>query len=161
MVERRQEQVPEAVPFQSTAIGKSVLEQPRKQRLILRQRDHAIADIARREHVEIAAQAARTAAIVRYSHNRRHLDGRQLRMLVRHRVAADVSLQPAQQGRESCSASNGNDSERPGIMRICFWNIALHDLESHAQNLMAIALNQIGERTYSYQYARDRKSTRL
>ena len=60
--QRGQKQVAEAMAFQSAAAGEPVLEQPRQQRFVLRQRHHAVADIARRQHVELAAQAAGAAS---------------------------------------------------------------------------------------------------
>src|ERR1035441_9180608 len=55
----RQEQVAEAVSLEPPAGLEPVLEEPGKQTGILAQRHHAVADIARRQHVEFPAQAAR------------------------------------------------------------------------------------------------------
>ena len=62
--QRHQEQVAEAVALEPAAGLETVLEQAREQRGILAQRHHAVADVAGRQHVELAAQASGAAAVV-------------------------------------------------------------------------------------------------
>ncbi len=58
MAERGKKQIPEAVSSQSAARMKTVLKQPPQQRLVLRKRNHAVANIARAEERGIRAAAA-------------------------------------------------------------------------------------------------------
>ena len=61
--ERGDEEVAEAVAFE-VALGEAVLEELREQVLVFGERDHAVADVAGRKHVEVFAQAAGGAAVV-------------------------------------------------------------------------------------------------
>ena len=94
--QRRQEDVAEGVPGQLAAV-EAVAEEPVHQRLVLGQRDQAVADVARRRHREIAAQAAARAAVVGQRHDRRDLRARE--------------LEPAQQRREARAAAEGDDAQ--------------------------------------------------
>ena len=64
LVHSCEKKISEAVSFEPAAGGKPVLEQLRQQVLIFRKRSHAIADIARRQGIEVAAQAAGASAII-------------------------------------------------------------------------------------------------
>ncbi len=62
--QRHQEQIAETVALQSAPGLEAVLEKARKQRGVFAERDHAIADVAGRQDVELAAQPAGAAAVV-------------------------------------------------------------------------------------------------
>ena len=62
--EGHQEEVAEAVAFEPAAGLETVLEEAGKQRGVFAEGDHAVAYVAGREHVEFAAQASGTAAVV-------------------------------------------------------------------------------------------------
>ncbi len=68
--QRRQEDVAERVPGQLAAV-EAVPEEPVHERLVLGQRDQAVADVARRRHREVAAQPAAGAAVVGQRDDRR------------------------------------------------------------------------------------------
>ena len=70
----RQEKVPKAVPFESLAGRKTVLEEPRQQGLILRQRDHAVTNVARGEDVEVTAEPARAPPVVTHGYDRGEIE---------------------------------------------------------------------------------------
>jgi len=63
--ERSDEEVAEAVAFQGVAGAKAVREEPDEQILFLTERDHAVAQVARRQHVEVFAESTRGSAIIR------------------------------------------------------------------------------------------------
>src|SRR5579862_3348916 len=64
VAERREKQISETVSAQAAPRMKSVLKQAAKQSFILRERDHAVANVARREYAVLAAQPARASAII-------------------------------------------------------------------------------------------------
>ena len=101
-------QIAEAVALESPAGLEAVLEQPREQGFVFGERHHAIADVARRQHVELAAQAAGTAAIVGDRDHRRD---------VHQRTAArpGVALQALQQGGETRASADGDHAQRFGV----------------------------------------------
>jgi len=103
------EEIAEVVTLE-VSLGESVLEELREEVLILRKRDHTVADIAGREHVEFFAESARRATIVRDGDDSREAadeagelqlgrDGR-LRVKLDIGVAwrGDVALEPAEEG---------------------------------------------------------------
>ena len=92
---RDDEQVAEAVTFQAGAFVEAVLEQARHQRLGLGQRGDAVAHVARRQHAELAAQAAGGAAVVADGDDRGQV--------------ARVLLEAAQQDRQAGAAADGDD----------------------------------------------------
>lgn len=74
--QRRQEQISEAMPLQSTTRGEAVVEKPRKHCFLFTEGGHAVADIAGGQHIEIAAQPSGTAAIVGNGNHGRDVDNR-------------------------------------------------------------------------------------
>ena len=67
--QRGKKEIAEAVSFQTASGMEAILEQTRQQGLILRQRHHAVADVARRQHLELAAQATGAAAVIAHRDN--------------------------------------------------------------------------------------------
>ena len=105
--ERHQEQVAEAVSLEAAARLKPVLEQARQQRGILAQRHHAIADVARGQHVELAPQPPGAAAVVGDGH-----DGGDVHRGRRGIHAPGVVFEPFEQRGEPGAAADGDDPER-------------------------------------------------
>jgi hypothetical protein len=62
--ERRQKEVSEAVPLQAASAGETELKQAGEKTGVLGERHHAVADIARRQHLEIAPQPPRASAVI-------------------------------------------------------------------------------------------------
>jgi hypothetical protein len=58
--------------------AKTVLKQTREESLILRQGYHAVPNVARRQHIEFAAEASGTAAIVGYGYDCGDVDGQRI-----------------------------------------------------------------------------------
>jgi len=106
---RGQEQVAETVPLQSVAVGETKLKQPAHQCFIFGERHHAVANVTRRQHVEIAAQAARTAPVVGYRHHRGDV---QYAFPV-----SRIAFQPAQQRRKPIAPADRHDSQRYVLRR--------------------------------------------
>ena len=77
--------------LESQAGLEAVLEQARKQGLVFGKRYQAVADVPRRQHVEVAPQAAGAAAIVGDRDHRRDIDQRSA-------ARAGVVFQPLQEG---------------------------------------------------------------
>ena len=70
VAERGEKEIAETVALQAASAVETILKQPAQQRLVLRKRHHAIADIARRQNAVLAAQPAGAAAVVRDRHHR-------------------------------------------------------------------------------------------
>ena len=102
--ERREKEISETVPLQSAASLKTVLEQARQQGRILAESDQAVADIAGRKDVEVAAQAAGAAAVVGHGD-----DGGQIHGDVRG-ARRGVTFQTSEDGRETMAASDRDDA---------------------------------------------------
>ena len=68
--QRGHKQVAEVVPLQRVAAAKAMGEELRQQVLFLAQRHHAVAQVARRQHVEVLAQPAGRAAVVGHRDHR-------------------------------------------------------------------------------------------
>src|SRR6266568_4178883 len=64
MRERGQKKIAEIVTDKTAARMKTILEQTAEKRLVFRQSDHAITDVAGREDAVLAAQAAGAAAVI-------------------------------------------------------------------------------------------------
>ena len=58
-----EEEIAEAVPFEVTVV-EAVLEEPGEQELVLGERDHAVADVSGREHVEFFAETTGRATVI-------------------------------------------------------------------------------------------------
>src|SRR5208282_5772092 len=106
---------------ETSAAGKTILKKPAEERFIVRERHHAIANVARRKDAILAAQPARTAAIVSDGHDRSEIGNRQT--LTLRPSSRDVFLQSAQQRGESRAAAHGNHSHWPRVNRM----IMLHE----------------------------------
>lgn len=68
-----QEKIAKAVTAKVAVAGEAVPEQARQQARILAQSDHAVANIAWRQHLQLVSQAARTPAIVGDGNDRRQV----------------------------------------------------------------------------------------
>jgi hypothetical protein len=86
--------------------GETVLKKTGEQRRILAQRHQAIADVARRQHIEVAAQAAGAATIVGDGD-----DGGDFEAGNRRVAGLGEILQPLQQRRKSRSTTDRNHPE--------------------------------------------------
>ena len=64
LVRAVRKRLPKLCPLRPRPAGKAVLEELGEQRFVFGERDHAIADVARRQDVEFAAQASGAAAVV-------------------------------------------------------------------------------------------------
>src|SRR5450432_2055905 len=62
--ERRQKEIAEAVPFEAGAFVEAVAKEFREQRFVSAEGDDAVANVARRKHVQLFAQAAAGSAVV-------------------------------------------------------------------------------------------------
>src|SRR5258708_3317921 len=106
------EQVSEVVAFEAVAGAKPVRKEPGKQVALLADGDHAVAQVARREHVEILAQSAGRTAVVSDGD-----DSRQVRNLAATRQAlrwrCHMQAQATQQRGKAGTAANGGNAQRP------------------------------------------------
>src|SRR5687767_4235848 len=69
--ERRQKQIAETVAAEFAVTAKAIAEEPRDQVRIFRKCDHAVANVARRQHLQLVAQTPGTTAVVRDSDDTR------------------------------------------------------------------------------------------
>jgi hypothetical protein len=79
---------------------------------VFRERHHAVANVTGRKYLIFAPQPAGTAAVIRHGHNGRKIRDRLLRPL--RLSPRDIFLQPSQNGREPCAASECNNPDGPG-----------------------------------------------
>jgi hypothetical protein len=63
-VNRCQKEISKTVSAKPAAATKAMTKETRQQRRVFRERDHAVADVARRRHLEFLAQASGTATVV-------------------------------------------------------------------------------------------------
>jgi hypothetical protein len=108
----------------------AVLEEAGEQKLVLGERDHAVADVAGREHVEFIAETAGGATVVcdgddggEVADEAGKVGGERFRLGIgveegcgTGRAAGgggrgDVTLEASQQGGKACAAADGYDSE--------------------------------------------------
>ena len=90
-------------------------EEPRQQRLIIGQRHHAVAEVARRQHVEVTPQPPARSAIVGHGHDGSKIADQSSALgcssgslaLRRRSIAA----QPAQQGGKPGATTDGNHAQ--------------------------------------------------
>jgi len=62
--ERREKQVSKTVPAKPAIASKAITEETRQESRVFRERDHAVADVAGRKHLQFITQTPGTAAIV-------------------------------------------------------------------------------------------------
>ncbi len=106
MAQRGQKQISETVSAQSAARMKTILKQTAQQRFVLRERHHAVANIAGRQHAVFAPQAARTSAVIGDRDDRGEIADR---MAVRFLAAPrNIMLQSAQQHGKAGAAADGD-----------------------------------------------------
>ena len=113
--ERGQKEVAETVALQAATAGEAVAEQTRKQGFVFRERHHAVANIARWEHLEIAPQTARAAAVIAHGDDGGEIDDwklRQQRGGIAARGGAGENFEATEQGREARAAADEDDSQR-------------------------------------------------
>ncbi len=111
--ERGEEEVAEAVAFE-VAVGEAVLEEAREQVLVLRERDHAVADVAGGQHVQVFAQAAGGTAVVGDGDDGGEVAdeaGQGVGDRQRAGRGGGVALEAAQQRGEAGAATDGDDAK--------------------------------------------------
>ena len=65
----RKEQIAEAMSFKPFARLEAILKESREQMLVLRKRDHAVAQISGRQNVQVFTQASAGPAVIRDGNN--------------------------------------------------------------------------------------------
>ena len=140
--QRCQEEVAEVVSFQTYACGESVLEQPRHQRFVFRQSDHAVANVARRGNVQFLAKTSARSPIVRNGHDSGQVGdayrGRFLERLPGHQHHV---LQAAQDRGQACASAEAHNTERFDFERMLFRD----HLEPRSLDRRALRIEQLGE----------------
>ena len=101
-----QEQVAETVSSEAAAVGKPVVKELSKKGFVFGQRHQAVADVARREYMELAAQPSRTPTLIRHGDDGGQASDVRLEPGGARRFR-DVELQPAQDGRKTRAPANG------------------------------------------------------
>ena len=111
--ERGDKEVAEVVSLERVAAAEAMGEEPGQQIFFLAERDHAVAQVAGRQHVEVLAQAAGGAAVVGDGDHGGEVGDEA--GLARARLAggADVAAQSAQQRGETGAAADGDHAQRP------------------------------------------------
>ncbi len=118
MGERGEEQVAEIVADQSAAGVKAVLKQTSEQRFVFGKRDHAVADVAGRQHAIFAAKTAGTAAIVGDGDNRGKVSDGAFAGSLAIRAEDDVLFQSAKQRGKARAAAERDYTQSSGLQRV-------------------------------------------
>ncbi len=108
--QRGQKEIAEAVAFETAAGFEAVLKKPREQGVVFGERHHAVADVAGGQHVELAAQASGTAAVVGDGNDGGDIDHRFV-FAVPIAVGMCVFFEAVQQRRETVAATDGDYPE--------------------------------------------------
>src|SRR5208283_3055110 len=111
--QRRQEQIAEAMALKPGAPIEAVLKMLRQESFIFAQGDNAIADIARREHVQFLAQSsAGTAVVADGNHGAEVANSRCIRPRGSHlRGCESEALKSLEQSGEPGTTTNGDYAE--------------------------------------------------
>ena len=111
------------MPFQTAAAGEAVLKEPGQERGVFAEGDHAIANVARRQHVELAAEASGAAAIVGHSNDRGDVDDGRCAF-----GGTGVVFEAVEYVGESGAAADGYDAQR-GVI---FHSVSAHSVSAHS-----------------------------
>src|SRR4029077_6307693 len=112
--ERREKQVAKIVAHQAAASVKTILKEPAEQSFVLRERHHAVTDVAGRKDTVFAAQAAGAAPVVSDGNDCGEVAYRLERAGAAATISSDVFLQTAKKRGETGTAAEGNDVEAAG-----------------------------------------------
>jgi hypothetical protein len=113
--QRSEEEIAEAMATEFARAAKAIAKEAREQSGIFRERDHAVAYVAGRQHLQLFTQPAGTAPIIRNSD-----DGR--KGFKPHAVTiacADKLLESGQQSRKSCPAADSDEVQ--AVIRFRDW----------------------------------------
>src|SRR5271166_3853031 len=120
---RGQKEISKAVAFEARALGEAVLKEPREQSFVFAERDNAIANVARRQHVEFLTQATAGAAIVADRHygakitNNRRSSGRFTDL----RRGEGEALESFQQSRKARATADRDHAQTALARRFLFF----------------------------------------
>ena len=107
-----QEKIAEAMAFEPRPFDETMLKQAGEQGLVFRERDDAVANVSRRKHVELLAEASAGAAVVAdRDHGAEFADFRLAGRCQGAPAAGHVTLESLQQGREAGAAADGDDAQ--------------------------------------------------
>jgi hypothetical protein len=119
--QRGDEQVAEAVALK-IALTEAKLKKLAQQVLVLAERHHAVAHIARRQHAQLFAQPPGRSAVVGDGDDGGEIVDQTWPVVAAGLTAGagaggcgDKALETAQQGAEPGAAANGNHAQRPGL----------------------------------------------
>ena len=103
--------IAEAVAFEAGSFYETMLKQAGEQGLVFGESDDAVANISRREHVELLAQASAGAAIIAdRDYGAQFADFRMVR-LAQRAGPGDVTLEPLEQCGQTGAAADGDDAQ--------------------------------------------------
>ncbi len=109
------------MPLEAGAFVEAMTKKPRQQSFVLTQGNNAIADVARRKHVEFFAEASAGAAIVTDGHHGGKITDQERIVPVARRVrGSNEPLQAFQKSGKTGAATDGDDPEtarRGGLLR--------------------------------------------
>jgi hypothetical protein len=91
--ERGQEKIPEIVTHQATSCLKAVLKKAAEKGFVLRECDHAVADIAWRQDAIFTAETTGTSAVIGDGHDGSEIDDGALGSGMAFMMAEDVFLE--------------------------------------------------------------------
>jgi len=112
--ERGKEKIAEIVADESAARMKTILKQAAEQRLILRESDHAVANVAGRKDAILAAQAAGAAAVISDGNNGSEIGNGPFGGGAAVGAANHMFLKAAEERGKAGAASKGDDAEAGG-----------------------------------------------
>ncbi len=111
---RGEKKIAEIMADETAARVETVLKEAAKKGLIVREGDHAVANVAGGENAVFPADAAGAASVIRDGHNRGEVSDGVLAGGVLVAAADDMFLEAAEKGGETCSTPKSNDAEAAG-----------------------------------------------
>ena len=103
--------LPKLWPSRPDPFDETMLKQAGEQGLIFGERDDAVANVARRQHVELLAQASAGAAVVADRDDGAEFADFRLAGRCQGAGSSDVALQTLEQGGQAGAAADGDDAQ--------------------------------------------------
>ena len=114
LLQRSHKQIPKRVALQLTARAEAMPKKLRQKLLVFRKSNHAVAQIARRQHVEVLAQPPGRTPIIGDRHHRRELADQilgHLRTGWRKHTRSGKVFETAQQRRKTRAPAHGDHTQ--------------------------------------------------
>ncbi len=116
--QRGDKEIAKAVAFKALAGGEAMAEEPGDQMFVFRKSHHAIAQIARRQHVKAAAQPSAGAPVIGHGDHGSQIGDEAWRGIAvagRRVRRCDIAPEPAQQGGKAGASADGHGTNAGAV----------------------------------------------